>query len=447
MKKEEDIFLKPKEARRVHVMELLISGKLTVSEAARLLGLSERQVKRLKKGVNEQGIGFLAHKNRGRKPKHALPEETRSIIVRLAQEELKGASCTHMAELIAESFGITVSDRTIRRILKHAGISNPHSKRTPRRRRCRQRMPKAGLLVQADASPFTWLEERGPVFALHGIIDDATGMILGLHFRPTEDLVGYFCVFRQMAENHGIPLAFYTDKHTIFFSPKKDSLSLEEELAGKKVALTQLGRVLASVGINHIPASSPQAKGRVERLFNTLQHRLRIELRLAGISDLEEANAFLPGFIKRFNARFAVAPRDPEPAFRPAPPPELLDQILSIQEERKASSGSTISYYGRTYQLVDNQGRIIALSPGSKVAVLRHLDGSISALYQGKSFGLKEFVKPAPLTTTPDKKQFPRDTASKPSFDHPWRKMPVGPVKPRDPVADYFYRRLYQHLY
>lgn len=439
----EDVFLKPKEARRVHVMELLVAGKLTVSEAAQLLGLSERQVKRLKKGVSEQGIGFLAHKNRGRKPKHALPEEVRHFVVRLAQEELKGASCVHMAELLTEFYGITVSDRTIRRALRQAGIANPHSRKAPRKRRCRQRMPKAGLLVQADASPFAWLEERGPVFALHGVIDDATSMVLGLHFRPTEDLVGYLHIFRQMAVNHGIPLAFYSDRHSLFFSPKK--LSIEEELAGKKVALTQLGRVLESLGINHIPASSPQAKGRVERLFNTLQHRLRIELRLAGISTFEEANAFLPGFIRRFNARFAVAPQDPEPAFRPAPPPEILEQILSIQEERKASSGSTISYYGKTYQLVDGQGRTVALSPGSKVAVLRHLDGSISALYQGKRFSLREFVKPTPLVATQDNEQSLRRIPGKPAPDHPWRKMPVGPLRPRDPVEDYFYRRQFRH--
>lgn len=117
-----------------------------------------------------------------------------------------------MAELLAESFGITVSDRTIRRVLRQAGIANPHSKRAPRKRRCRQRMPKAGLLVQADASPFAWLEERGPVFALHGVIDDATSMVLGLHFRPTGDLVGYLHAFRQMAENHGIPFVLRWDR-------------------------------------------------------------------------------------------------------------------------------------------------------------------------------------------------------------------------------------------
>jgi len=145
--------LKPKEARRVHVMELLVAGKLTVSEAAQLLGLSERQVKRLKKGVSEQGIGFLAHKNRGRKPKHALPEEVRHFVVRLAQEELKGASCVHMAELLTEFYGITVSDRTIRRALRQARIANPHSRKAPRKRRCRQRMPKAGFWFRQTPAP------------------------------------------------------------------------------------------------------------------------------------------------------------------------------------------------------------------------------------------------------------------------------------------------------
>lgn len=351
--KKGDIFLSRKEANRVYVMEKVVSGKMTIQQAAENLNLSERQIKRLKKGMKQEGVAFLAHKNRGRKPKHAIPQEVREQVISLYLEKLKDASCVHLSELLSERFGIKLSSRSIRRILSQAGIKNPHSRKMPKKRRSRTRMPQEGLLVQCDASPFAWLEKRGPELALHGIIDDATGKILGLYFRPNEDLYGYLQVLKQMVQNYGVPRSLYSDRHTIFFSPNKDKLSIEDELAGKKVSLTQFGKALEKLGINHIPARSPQAKGRVERLWGTLQSRLIIEMRLEGISSVEEANNYLPKFIERFNHRFGVAATDPDSAFKPAPPADLLVQIIAYREERKASNGSTISFYGKLYQLVD----------------------------------------------------------------------------------------------
>lgn len=257
---ERTIFLSQKEARRLYVIEQTIAGNLTVRQAAELLNLSCRQVKRLKKGVKMMGAASLAHQNRGRKPKHVIPTKVRDQIVSLAIGLYKDASCEQLAELIAEDHGITVSSRSVRRILHAAGIPLKYARRPAKKRRSRDRMPAAGMLVQADASPFKWFEERGPMATLHGIIDDATGKVLALFFRPTEDSFGYFMALFQMLVNFGIPKAFYSDRHTIFFSPKKDKLSIEEELAGKKVALTQLGRALSELNIGHIPARSPQAK-------------------------------------------------------------------------------------------------------------------------------------------------------------------------------------------
>lgn len=424
-----------KEASRVYVLEQTLSGKMTVKQAAEILKLSERQVKRLKKGMKQKGVASLAHKNRGRKPKHAIPEATRELVISLYLDQFRNASCEHMSELLSEHFCVNLSPRSIRRILAQAGISNPHSRKLPKKRRSRTRMPQEGLLVQCDASPYAWLEERAPKMTLHGLIDDATGKILALFFRPHEDLFGYLQVLRSMAENHGTPRSLYSDRHTIFFSPNKDKLSIEDELAGIRVPLTQFGKALHELGINHIPARSPQAKGRVERLWGTLQSRLVIELRLNRVSSIEQANAFLPGFIERFNQRFAVAAADPVSAFKTAPPANLLDQIICFREERKASNGSTISFNGKVYQLIDGQGSITALNPRSKVSVLLHLDGSINALHQGILYNLREYVKPVNTEyDAKDSKNVER-RKSKPATNHPWRRSPV--VLPQSQVDSY----------
>lgn len=439
------IFLSSKEARRVYVIEQLIESKLIIGQAARILGLSKRQVQRLKKGVMTEGVAFLAHKNRGRKPKHAISREVRDTIVSLATDpnHYQGASCQQMSELLAEHHNIRVCARSIRRILKEAGIPLAHAKKHARRHRSRDRMPSFGMLAQCDASPFAWFESRGPLASLHGAIDDATGKILGLFFRQTEDLIGYLQVLKQIVTNHGIPQAIYSDRHTIFFSPNKDKLSIEDELAGKKVALTQFGQALSDLGINHIPALSPQAKGRIERLWGTLQGRLVIELRLAGISNIDEANAFLPGFISRFNERFAVEPEQPQSAFRPAIEKDL-DLILCKKEYRKASSGSTISYFNKTYQLTTPNG-ILPLRPRSTVTVLTHLDGSLSALYGGKLYGLKECkAVPRKDAISPPKTKANSRKHTSPPATHPWRKSsPFAPPK-EEPSTSYWREKLYR---
>ncbi|MGE5550503.1 MAG: ISNCY family transposase [Bacteroidota bacterium] len=422
----ENIFLSQKEARRLYVIEQTIAGNLTIRQAAEVLNLSCRQVKRLKKGVASKGAASLAHKNRSRKPKHAFTTEVRDLVVSSAVGEYKNASCEQIAELLAERNGIAVSARSVRRILHAAGIPLKYARKPTKKRRSRERMPAAGMLVQADASSFAWFEDRGPISALHGIIDDATGHILALFFRPTESLLGYFTVLLQMLIRFGAPQAFYSDRHTIFFSPKKDKLTIEDELAGKKVALTQFGRALSELGIVHIDARSPQAKGRVERLWETLQGRLVIELRLAGISSIEAANAFLPGFIAKFNARFGNDPAVPESAFAPCPARDALDRIVCRKETRIASGGSTISFMGRMYQLLTKGGSVLPLSRGAKIEVLTHLDGALNALHNGRPFELKELpavTGHASQTLDQAGKLQPKKPYSPPAT-HPWRQPP-----------------------
>lgn len=419
-------------------MEQVVKGAISIRRASTLLVLSERQVKRLKKGMNTVGIEALAHKSRGRKPHHALSEDTRTLIRSLGAGPFRGTSCTHMSELLAEYHSVYVSDRTIRRVLSAVGIDYGKH-RAPKKRRLRDRMPQLGLLVQMDASPFDWLGARGPRLHLHGAIDDATSTVLALRFELQETSRGYLHVLSDVIRDYGVPCRVYTDLHTMFISPDRDKLTVEQELAGKTVNLTQLGRVFDTLGIQHIGAHSPQAKGRVERLWGTFQQRLLIELRLAGIRSLEEANAFLPGFIARYNARFACQPAQPESAFSTAPPADVLNTILAWQDSRQAAKDSTISFCNQRYQLVSARGQTVALAPGTAVTVVTHLDGSTSALLADKPFALKPapVAKRATTQLTPAAKR----TAPRPrpqADEHPWKQSWTKHSRPKlTPIERY----------
>jgi len=237
----------------------------------------------------------------------------------------------------------------------------------------------------------------------------------------------YLNLLWKLVNSHGVCRSVYSDRHTIFFSPKSEKLSIEEELAGKRVPLTQFGRALEELSIGHIPARSPQAKGRVERLWNTLQHRLVVELRLAGISTLEEANSFLEGFIRRFNEEFSVQPSSPEPAYAPAPEVSRLRTIICLKEQRKASNGSTISYQSQTYQIVDAKGAVVPLIPKKAVFILSHLDGSMEALYQDTIYQLKPCQAPTRVQREMPASNLPR-RPTPPAPDHPWRR-PFKPLR------------------
>lgn len=216
------------------------------------------------------------------------------------------------------------------------------------------------------------------------------------------------------------------------------------------MSLTQFGRTLEELGVNHILARSPQAKGRVERLWGTLQHRLMVELRLAGVSTLEDANAFLPSFILRFNKRFSAAPADPISAFSLSPPAQELERVICFKETRKATKGSTISYFGHTYCLVDARGNFTALQPRSSVSVLIHLDGSLSALYADKRFNLKLFNQPKSVAATKLLKNSRQPHS--PGNDHPWKNARLSSRIPMlEPIDRYLdaqaNRALWKEIY
>jgi len=403
-----------KELVRVHVIKSLIEDKMTSRDAAEVLSLSERQIKRLKAGVKKDGEVFVIHKNRGRKPKHTIPGEIREEIVSLARNKYKGVNYTHLAELLREEEGITVSQSSVSRILKAKGIKSPRKHRPPKPHRTRERKPQEGLLLQMDASPHEWLP--GIRCSLHGAIDDARGNITGLYFCENECLNGYYEVKRQTILEYGLPVSVYVDRHTIFKAPSNARLTIYDELEGKTLAYTQFSRAMQELSVGIIYAYSPQAKGRIERLWGTLQDRLVLELRLAGIKSIKEANSFLPGFIKRFNARFAVVPREPQSAYRPLEEDINIDYILCRKETRKASQGSTFSFGGQIYQLSKNN-QVVPLPNKTAITVLTSPRFGMRAEYKGGVYQVKKTVRP--VRVIPKKDRVKR--VIKVKDDHPWK--------------------------
>ncbi|MBU2704211.1 transposase, partial [Sporomusaceae bacterium BoRhaA] len=281
---------------------------LTVAEAAVSLGISQRQVIRLKKGVLAQGAEALIHKNTNRKPAHSFSQSIVDKIISLKQSELyQSANFTHFQELLLRQEGIKISYSSLYTLLTNAGIKSPKKRRRFKPHRRRKRKTQQGLLIQMDATPFEWFASNDK-FALHGAIDDATGKIVGLYMTKNECLHGYWEVMRQCILSHGVPVGLYTDRHAIFLSTLAGKLSIEDQLSGKVVNDTQFGRSMGELGITLIPARSPQAKGRVERLWQTLQSRLPVEFKLAHVSTVDQANAFLAKYISLFNDQFSVQP-------------------------------------------------------------------------------------------------------------------------------------------
>lgn len=370
----ETITLNRKQQARVEIIHRVVSGRLTKQEAAELLGVTRRQVDNILRRFREEGIKSVVHGNTGRTPINATPPETVEAILQLVGEggPYQDLSVPHLRQFLARKHDIALARPTLDRILRKHGVRLTRRLRRTTARKRRERSPAEGMLVLIDASPHAWLEERGPRLTLVGAIDDATGKVLYLFFQHTENLQGYLRMLRGLFLEYGIPIALYHDRHTIFRSPKE--ATIEEELEGR-IPLSQFGIVLDLLGIESIAAHSPQAKGRIERLWRTMQDRLLKELRLAGIDTLEQANAFLPDFIRRHNAEFAVAPADPKPVWAPIEAGMDLDYYLSTRESRVVRPDHTVSWLGKSIQLL--QLRNHPVYPGTKVAVHCTIEGDI----------------------------------------------------------------------
>jgi transposase len=343
---EDSITMTVREQRRTQLLTRVLEGAITLQEAARVMGLSVRQARRLKGALVETGPSGLAHGNRGKPSPQRTPEATREAVVRHYQETYAGCNVQHFTELLAEREDLHLAVATVRRMLKEAGLVSPKSRRPAPYRSRRDRMLAEGMLVQIDATPFRWLGPTGPKWSLVGAVDDATSAPVAGVFREAEDAAGYLLLFRQMVETKGLPAAVYHDRHSIFQRSAHQRTTLEEDLRGEPFP-TQVGRLLAELGIESIAAHSPQAKGRVERSWRTHQDRLAQELRLAGVQTLAEANAFLPGYLARYGARFAVPPRSEESAYVPMAPETDLDRLFCFKYTRKVAPDNTIRFAGR----------------------------------------------------------------------------------------------------
>jgi len=422
--------LDPRDQQRNDVLVRWREGSLTVDAAVALLDTSERTAWRLRARHRAMGVEGIVHGNRGRASPRRLPAADRARIVDLARSRYRGVNDSHLAELLAEAEGIVIGRSSLQRLLRRAGLGTTRQRRSPRYRSRRERMPQAGLLVQIDGSPHDWLEGRGPRLTLVGAIDDATGAIVGAAFCPVEDGRAYLTILVRMCRDHGVPAAVYRDRSGIF-APTRKGGPLGD-------AGTQVGRALAELGIASVAAASPQAKGRVERLWGTCQDRLVSELRLAGACDLASANVVLERFIPRFNARFAVPPASAAPAWRAAPPARELERICAFRWRRVVGNDNTVRVEGAVLQLPPTHGgRGLA---GRRVEVELRLDGRLLVVDRGRTLlvlpvspdprdlaGLNLLAArgPQPAAGGSERPGYP------PAPDHPWRKRSLAPKERR----------------
>jgi len=332
-----------KELQRVKVIENAVDGRLRVGEAARLLQLSERQVQRLKRRYRPDSVDWVQHGNRGRPMPWALPAALRQTVLRLARGKYQGFNDSHLCQKLRSEENLELSRESVRRILRHAKLASPQKRRARQYRARRLRRPRFGMMVLTDASRHDWLEGRGPELTLIGLQDDATSQILSAHFQlEPENTLGYLRAVHAMVSTHGVPLSLYRDRHGIF-QRNHPHWTLAEQLAGKQ-SPTQLGRALEELGIQQIPAYSPQAKGRIERAWRTCQDRLVSELRLAQACHLDSANVVLARFCADYNQRFAVPAREAQCDFRSLSPRFDLDRCLSFHYQRVVGPDHVITF-------------------------------------------------------------------------------------------------------
>lgn len=410
-----------KELQRLPVIEAVIARQMTQLEAAECLELSTRQVRRLERRVQAEGASGLMHRSCGQPAHHRFAEGLQQRVLGLIRRKYSDFGPTLACEKLAEAEKIRLSDETLRQWMRAEGVMNGRRRSRPHRQ-WRQRSACLGQMVQMDGSHHRWLEGRSGEFVLMGYVDDATGRVYA-RFYPAEDREAAFDSFKRYCRLYGIPQSVYLDKHAIYKSPGKPTV--EEELANRRPQ-TQFERALSELGATVIHAHSPQAKGRVERLFKTLQDRLVKEMRLAGIGSLEEANRFLRGFLARYNRRFSRAARQPGNVHRRVPAGMRLDEVLCEQEPRIVANDGTIRIHNQRLQLLPGglrplvrKGVVVTISP----------KGRLGVRYEGRLLRYKVLPAPAPVKVQPQLESLARQMGgpgTKPVADHPWRRFQFG---------------------
>jgi transposase len=382
------INLTMKEAERYKVISEVEGGYLRIKEAGEILSLSERQVYRIKARVGKEGAGGVIHRSKGKKTPRWLTEKTKDKIDHLYRTKYRGFNLTHMTEYLNQEEGIKVSRESVRQILLERG-SYVKQRRYPKHRQWREPCPREGQMVQYDTSDHDWLEGRGPRLYLIGGVDDATGKVAGAKFVLSDGVRQNMEVFWGIVRRRGIPLSVYVDCGSNFKTTRHQSM--EYQLKGEYPS-TQFARALEELGVRIIYAYSPQAKGRIERKFGVFQDRLCSELRLHNISTPEEANRYLwEKFIPKHNQMFFRLAKEPGSAYRQIPKGLVLKDVFCLKEERMVAGDNTISYQGKTFQILPNEYRLSFFK--AKVEVHEYLDGSINIFYQGKKLKHKPISK------------------------------------------------------
>jgi transposase-like protein len=409
MVREGRITMSAKELRRVHVIRQVVDKQLTQVYAGTLLGLTPRQVRRLVRRVEQEGDQGLVHRGRGKSSNRRIPEKKKAKALQLYMQRYGDFGPTLAAEEFVERQGLSVSDETLRTWLLAEGVDH-FRRRTRPHRAWRARKAHRGELVQLDGSHHDWLEGRGPQCVLMAYIDDANSRVFA-RFYDHEGTLPALDSFQRYVRRYGLPLVLYADKHTTYQSPAEPTV--EEQLAGVEPA-SQFGRALRELDVELIAAHSPQAKGRVERLFKTFQDRLVKELRLARIATLEAANRFLEEYLPVYNRRFMVPPAQAADLHRPKPPVRDLARCLCLKTTRCLRKDFTIAHAGQLYQ-IHNTIR------ARHVLVEQRLGGIMRLTHQGRPLDFHAIaVRPVSVAEAKRLPRSPRSVTPRPN--HPWRK-------------------------
>lgn len=396
------------ELKRLHIIRKAIDKTITQATAAGNIDLSDRQVRRIISRVRTEGDKGIIHRSRGQPSNRAVSDAIKDKVLRLFKDKYYDFGPTLASEKLFERDKLKVNDETLRLWLIEHGI--PYRKRKKRpHRQWRERKEHYGHMVQVDGSHHDWFEGRGPECVLMGYIDDATGRPFA-RFYPYEGTLPAMDSFKRYIKRCGIPISVYLDRHTTYKSNAKPSV--EDEL-NNTAPLSQFERSLKELGVEVIHANSPQAKGRVERIFNTFQDRLVKEMRLEKISSIDKANAFLGQYLAGYIRRFAVEPAKDVDLHRPAPKDALLDSILCIKAERALRNDFTVAHNGSLYQVLDNVR-------AERVIVEEHINGSIKIRYKDTALRFRM------ISSRPKQAKEPytfklRRVYTPQAYDHPWR--------------------------
>ena len=423
-----------KELTRLEVIQRLEEKRLKQKEAAELLGISERHVRRLLCAYRQDGESGLISKRRGVPSNNRLAIEVVVKARDLIYERYHDFGPTLAHEKLSEIHGLQISRESIRSLMIAEELWRPKKLKRPPVHQLRERRACFGELVQIDGSPHAWFEERGPVCNLLVYIDDATGKLIELYFTPGETTFGYFAATKRYVTRYGKPVAFYSDKNSIFKVNSKNALSGS--------GMTQFGRAMKEIDIEIICANTPQAKGRVERAIQILQDRLVKEMRLRGISTIDDANAYVIEFMDDYNDRFAVEPRSSHNVHRALRPEEDLDQVFTLQEQRILSKNLTLQYKNVVYQI--QTSRPTYAMRKAAVIVCENDRGEISILYKGQSLAYTMYRKQQRQAEVVSSKSIDDKLKKlhRPSKDHPWRQYgqrisgkPIKEVAQYDPAT------------